>query len=208
MNILKGVALGLALVAGSASSALALKYRPDLNQVLEGGKEFDATVTDVIVSDDSDGLGARTYFEADTSAGPSTYAIDPDYDLAKKYELGKVIEQGFLVHTDKVVIDGRHLKTGRITSISPYVATVVLDNGDIEQLYLDDVRRRRITLGDQVVITSCTKWFVRYDYQLRPADLRPVYEAKIEYPPIPVPPAPPAPPPVAPPPPAPVPALW
>ena len=229
MKIIRTLALGVALAIGSASSAQAFwwagLYRPDLNHVLVGGEEYDATVTDVIVTGDSDDLGARTYFDVDFPApisgirtlewatrdndnAPERYAIDPDYDLATKYALGERIEQGFLTKTEDVVIDGTHLRTGRIKNISPYVATVVLDDGETEQLYLDDVRRKSISLGDRVVITSCTKWFVYYDYQLRPADLRPVYEANIVYPDIPAPPPPPPAPAPPPPPPAPVPALW
>lgn len=212
MNILKGSALGLALVVGSASSAAAIGlYRPNLNQVLEGGKEFVGPVTNVERVNNKGGIGERTYFDAQIDGQTPKYAVDPDYDLAKKYDLGNRVGPGpfpqFLVHTEKVVIDGTHLKTGRIKNISPYNATVVLDNGDLDFLYLDDVRRKYITVGDRVVITPCTKWFITYDYQLRPADARPVWEAEIVWPEI----APPAPPPVAPPPPppaAPVPALW
>jgi hypothetical protein len=72
-----------------------------------------------------------------------------------------------------VVIDGSRLRSGVVTYLTPYNASVDLDGSGGEQdYYLTNVTRRYLSLGDRVVITPDSR-IVREDlYKLTAADMR------------------------------------
>jgi hypothetical protein len=72
-----------------------------------------------------------------------------------------------------VVIDSSRLRSGVVTYLTPYNASVELDGSGGEQdYYLTNVTRRYLSLGDRVVITPDSR-IVREDlYKLTAADMR------------------------------------
>jgi hypothetical protein len=98
-----------------------------------------------------------------TAAGDTqAYQVDPTVISALNLKTGS-----------DIVIDGSRLRSGTLTYLTPYNASVALDGNGGEQNYLlTQVSRRYLSVGDRVVITPDLR-LIRSDlYKLSASDLR------------------------------------
>ncbi len=139
---------------------LTAALQPCLATDLEGGQEIEGTVSSVSDSE----VVINT-----TSGGAKTYQVKPDALAALQLQSG-----------NSVVLDTTRLETGVVKNISAYNIRIELDNGETRNFIFDREARRRIFIGDSVVITPkdfpsrCQKVFLKDDFELRAGDLRKV----------------------------------